>query len=460
MFNKFIQFWNIVWNSIKDAYNQTYKPQTTESNVQKYNEIKIFNFLWAVVVKLINLACIEATIDIESDSVLVDALKPYAENIQKKLKSIGRIALATGSYFVFPTTNSNGNLIHTPIEKERVFILDDDGTRITKAMVILDEFVDDKNNTFYKIGNYRLDANGDLFISYSVTDNHYKKAFLKMWEDIDGYETQFKNANCIGFGHFCSNISSVDGESLYGYPLNSRCEDVEQRLLKNRDDAQEEIDNGKSVVFADETIVREVPSEIPTVTNARSKKFKIVERLFTFRKKAGDTGPFIDIYSPQYRYETFQAYNIDLRKEYEECIGVDRGFLTPFDNGNATTATEIRRANANTIAMIDAIRDMLKDGIEQTLQADAMFLSAMGVTNINPEMYDVKIDWFDAFDDTDKQYERIANAVDRGTAEEIDEMRWLFPDLDDEKLKEKLARIADTKQTNTDQALERILAGQ
>ena len=135
-------------------------------------------------------------------------------------------------------------------------------------------------------------------------------------------------------------------------------------------------------------------------------------------------------------------------------MGTDRGFLTPFDDGKATTATEIRRANSSTIALLDKIHTAIKKGVEMTLKADAVFL------NIADDLWSVTFDFYDSFEDADKQYERLANAVDRGTAEKSDEMQWLFPNLTEEERQEKLARIKEENQVNTDMALERILQGQ
>jgi hypothetical protein len=93
------------------------------------------------------------------------------------------------------------------------------------------------------------------------------------------------------------------------------------------------------------------------------------------------------------------------------------------------------------------------DGIKATLEADAVFL------NIPLDLYTVMVDWFDAFLDEEGQYQRIANAVDRGVLEKEDELRWLYPNMTDEEIAEKLARISAQAQTNTDAALERILNG-
>ena len=94
------------------------------------------------------------------------------------------------------------------------------------------------------------------------------------------------------------------------------------------------------------------------------------------------------------------------------------------------------------------------DGIKATLEADAVFL------NIPLDLYEVTVDFFDAFLDEEAQYNRIASAVDRGVLEKEDELRWLYPNMTDEEIADKLARIQTNNQVNTDMALERILQGQ
>ena len=46
------------------------------------------------------------------------------------------------------------------------------------------------------------------------------------------------------------------------------------------------------------------------------------------------------------------------------------------------------------------------------------------------------------------------------TKREDDELKWLYTNMTDEEIADKLARISAAQATNTDQALERILAGQ
>jgi hypothetical protein len=103
--------------------------------------------------------------------------------------------------------------------------------------------------------------------------------------------------------------------------------------------------------------------------------------------------------------------------------------------------------------MVKKIQSAMFDGIKATLEADAVFL------NIPLDLYTVYVDWMDAFEDLDKQYERIVSAVDRGVLEKEDELRWLYPNMTDEEIADKLAKLEAQKQIDSDLALERILNG-
>ena len=105
-------------------------------------------------------------------------------------------------------------------------------------------------------------------------------------------------------------------------------------------------------------------------------------------------------------------------------------------------------------SLVKKIQSAMLDGIKATLEADAVFL------NIPLDLYTVMVDWFDTYEDYDKQYERIVSAVDRGVLEKEDELRWLYPNMTDEEIADKLTRIQANNQVNTDTALERILQGQ
>jgi hypothetical protein len=128
--------------------------------------------------------------------------------------------------------------------------------------------------------------------------------------------------------------------------------------------------------------------------------------------------------------------------------------LTEAEHTSNATATEVKTANVKTRSMVKKIQSAVFDGIKATLEADAVFL------NIPFDLFEVNVDFFDAFQDEQELYNRIVSAVDRGVLEKEDELRWLYPNMTDEEIADKLARIQAQGQVNTEEALNRILQGQ
>ena len=232
---------------------------------------------------------------------------------------------------------------------------------------------------------------------------------------------------------------------MYGVPLNFGCEEIEEKIFHDLEMIEAEFENGKSVIFTD-------PRNL--LKDDEKHRYTIAENIIPITQRAGQSGSQIDIFSPVLRYEgAYKSKLLDDMQQYEQQVGTDRGFLTPYDSGTAVTATEIRRANASTIALIDKIHTSIKNGVEMTLRADAVFL------NVADDLWNVAFDFYDVFEDSDAQWTRLVEAHGVGAVETEDLTRWLFPNLTAEEIEEKLGKISEQSQTNTDMALEKILSG-
>lgn len=444
MFQKLKTFWNNFWYAIKTAYNKAFK-EIPKERTQEYRDTKRINFLSIFVSKLNNLSNIESTYDVESDSIQTEHLKKLCKDIELKRFEVVSEMLGTGDYWVFPSHTSTGKLFHRYVNQEHVRILNMDGENITDIIGVIDEYIDNQNKTYLLNRRHTLDGD-TLTIETYTTDIQSNRVPFAEWADLEGV-WRFNNANHIGVGRFKSPTSNRGLSPVYGVPLNFGCEEIESKIFNDLQMIDEEFANAKSKIFADPLILRKGKDKIG------DESWRIPENVFPIDTRGGTSAANIDIFSPAIRYSEYHDKLTDDLQQYEQQVGTDRGFLTPCDTGTAVTATEIRRANSSTIALIDRIHSAIKDGVEMTLKADAVFL------NISSDLYTIKFDFFDAFSDEEQQYQRLANAVDRGIAEKSDEMQWLFPNLTREEREEKLARIDAAKQIDADAALDRILNG-
>lgn len=442
MFQKIKKFWESFWDAFKSAYNLAFKGSYTD-NTQSYYDTRHNNFLAIFVSKLNNLVNIEATFDIESNSTRTNALKDLCKDLETKRFDITSDMLGTGDLWVFPAHDGSGALYHRCIACDRVSILGMDGDRITDLLAIIDTYTDQNNRTYFLIRHHVLTGDKLTIETYTVNEDN-KRTTLDEWTDFESaYE--IAGVDNIGVGRFKSPASSRGKEPVYGVPLNYGCAEIEENVFNDLKLIETEFKNAKSKIFADPLILRKGRDK------TGDEGYQMPENIYPIDTRGGQTNAHIDIFSPAIRYSEYHAKLLDDMARYEQQVGTDKGFLTPFESTTATTATEIRRANASTIALIDKIHATIKKGVEETLKADAMILG------ISDDLYTVNINWYDPFADEDAQYQRLANAVDRGVAEKTDEMQWLFPNLTTEELGKKLERIEATKAVNTDAAIENIL---
>lgn len=441
MFDKIKTFWVTFWASMKEAYNVAFKEPVKEL-VQNYRDTERINFLSIFVSKLNNLVNTEATFDITLNSDYAEPLNELVEDLETNRFEITSEMLATGDYWVFPATDSEGNLYHRYVSQDDVRILEMDGEKVTSVIGIIDKYVGSDSKVYLLNRVHTLKGN-TLTIETYTTDSVHDKVFFEPWSQFESIYT-FSNVDNIGVGRFKSPTSSRGKSPVYGVPLNYGCKEIEDAIFNDLSMIEEEFENSKSKLFADPLILKKSNYKY---INSQGKKvseggWEIPENLFPIDTRSGQTGANIDIFSPAIRYSEFNGKLIDDMHRYEQQVGTDKGFLTPFENGNATTATEIRRANASTIALIDKIHTSLKKGLESTIKADAIFL------NLADDTYTLQIDWYDVFADETAAYNRIREAVSDGVAEKIDQMQWLFPNLSSDELEEKLSRIQQEKQAN------------
>lgn len=443
MFDKLKRFWTAFWNSIKQAYNKAFK-EPLATQVQDWRNISVINFLAIFVSKLNNLVNIEATFDVKSDSTQAERLKTLCKDLESKRFDITGGMLADGNYYVFPATNGKGELIHSYLTSDQVRILNADGDDITEAYGIIDWYTDSNNKDYFLLRHHELDNNGTLVISYSVVDKTFTPASLEKWEQYKNETYKFVGANHIGFGWYKSPSDNRGLSPIYGVPLNFGCEEIENKIFTDLKLIDDEFKNGKSVIFTD-------PRNV--LQDKETKGYKIAENIIPIQQRAGQSGANIDIFNPTLRYSEHYSKLVGDMALYERQVGTSKGILTDNETSYTATATAVKRANSDTLALIDKIRNAIDEGNKMTLQADAVFL------NVSADLWAYVSDWYDPFEEPDTQWQRLIEAKNNGAAETSDLVRWMFPKMTADEIDEKIERIKADEMANADEAVERILSG-
>lgn len=438
MFSKIATFWNVFINSIKQAYRVVKKIPT---KAQKYEDISKPNFLAIFVNTLNNLVNTQATFDIDVENASAERLLPLCEDLEDKRYRITAPMLAHGDYYVFPYFNERGELRHSYLPQCMVQIMETDGDKITEAYAIIDWTINKDNKTFYLLRHHKLDNNNNLTIQYSVEDDNAKPASVAEWEYLKDSVIIYNNVDTIGFGRYKSPADSRGHSLVEGVPLNFGCEAIEKKIFNDLEQMRKEFKNGESVIFTDPRNLLKDPEK---------NQYRLAENIIPIRQRDGSAGANIDIYNPNLRFtEHYNKYVADLAL-YERQVGTSKGILTDNETSYTATATAVKRANADTIALIDKIRTAIDKGNLETLKADAVYLGI-------PDVWTYRSDWYDPFEDPTEQWQRLTEAKQEGAAETADLVQWIFPNLTPEQIAEKIERIKAENQGARDLALERIL---
>ena len=438
-------FWSNFWGFVKKKIDQYDEEKKIQVKIQQWEDVREYNPLAIANTKLTSLVCDEATVELQTDSTLVEPLKPLADDLETKRYEICAMINGKGGCFVTMATGEDDEPYHRIIAPADVSVYRMTADKMYEVAMVIDKKIV-KHREYRLIRHHILDENGTLYVYYYTTDKSGNEEYLAEWEHYKNDNVAYYNANNIGVAYYKSPQDSR-GLSQWGVPLNFGCEEVEQSIKTARNNLDEEMRLMKTKLFADESISRKISTK-------DGDRFDLPEGIYTIRKKQGVDGTLIDSFAPSTRYNDYKQKLIDAKADWEDMVGLDRGFLTEAEHTSGATATEIRTANTKTRSFVKKIQSAMFDGIKATLEADAVFL------NIPLDLYTVTVDFFDAFQDETELYNRIVSAVDRGILEKEDELKWLYPNMTDEEIADKLARISAQAQTNTDQALERILAGQ
>ena len=438
-------FWNNFWGFVKKKFDEYDEEKKIQVKIQPWEDVREYNPLAIANTKLTSLVCDEATVELQTDSTLVEPLKPLADDLEAKRYEICSMVNGKGGAFVTMATGEDDEPYHRIIAPADVSVYRMVANKMYEVAMVIDKKIV-KHREYRLIRHHILDENGTLYVYYYTTDKSGNEEYLEEWEHYKNDNVMYIGANNIGVAYYKSPQDSRGLEPVWGVPLNFGCEEVEQSIKTARNNLDEEMHLMKSKLFADETVARKIGTK-------DGDRFDLPEGIYPIRKKAGVDGTRIDSFAPSTRYSDYKQKLIDAKADWEDMVGLDRGFLTEAEHTAGATATEIRTANTKTRSFVKKIQSAMFDGIKATLEADAVFL------NIPLDLYSLKIDWFDTYQNEQELHDRISNDIQNGF-EEIDEIiRFNHPNLTPEEIQEKIERIKATQQTNTDVALEKILNG-
>ena len=448
------QFWYNLLQKLDGKINQWLNSGNTGHKEMNADDDTLVNFFIMVLKKVLNHVFMQCDFKVTTDSTVAKPLIELCEDLQKNCYKIGFYMLGgsdtpqrISECWVVPYFETVGGvkkLFHSYLAGDRICITAMSGNKISECYMIIDGVR--RNNKIYLLcRRHRLDENGNLTITFFVANELAQEitANIPEWESMVKTEITYPGANHIGFGRYKSPVTAFENDT-YGKPLNHKCAVIEKHIQTVFGQIMQEFKHKGVKLFADKSITRNMDA------NGKPLKENVIdEYIYTVQTKEGQTS-LINEFSPAIRDSSYYAHLTKLLEDYQNLMGVNE-LITHERSGSAATATEIRTLNIDNISLEDNIRRAVREGNLETLKADGLYLG------IREDLWTYDETWADIYDDEQKRLENNLKMYENGAAEQIDLIKYWYPNLSDKEAQAKLDRINQSREQNTGSAIESML---
>lgn len=429
MFEKFMAWVAMLFGKKPKSPPEAYGAQKSE---EEYKKIDNINFALMFGQRLANIAFADSTQEItgadgQEGGKRAEIVREVLDWAFKRARKISAQVMATGGRLIVPYV-ADGQIKCDLVEQERLYILETAGEVITSAAILADSTtVNDKR--YYRWVGYTL-INGSLQIRNRITDDAGRVvpiADFEAWADLpDEYVIQ--NADKLPFAFLRCPGDNRRTKELYGTPITYGSESIIKSIRDQMRTIAREYSLTRPMLGLDATLWRRrLPGD-----GSRG--------IDDLRRTVQDSDdPFIPvdgytddqrvpwmIYAPAIRDSAMYNRLDRLFELLEKSVGTSRGILTARETANAT-ATEIRAANHDTMVMVDAVRGMWADAMDDLADAVDMLAEHFGLSPAGERGdYAIQYDWdMSLFESAEETFQQLTELQDRGAVSLAELRQWV-----------------------------------
>lgn len=460
MFEKFLAWVAMLFDRKPQTPTEAFGAQKAEAEYKRIDQI---NFALIFGQRLANIAFSDSTQDVADadgnpDGQRAAVIREPLAWAFKRARKITAQVLATGGRLIVPYV-ADGAVKCDLVEQERLYILDTAGEKITSAAILADSTVQNDRHYFRWVG-YTL-INGALQIRNRVTDeagHTLPLASFDAWKELpDEYVIQ--NMERIPFAFLRCPGDNHRTKELYGTPITYGSEAIIQQIKDQMRTIAREYTLTRPMLGLDATLWRKrLPGDGSRgIDDVRKTVQDSDDPFIPVDGYADDQRVPWMIYAPAIRDAAMYNRLDRLFDLLEKSVGTSRGILTARETANAT-ATEIRAANHDTFVMVDAIREMWNDAMDDLAAAADALAEHFGLSPAGERgNYSVTFDWdMSLFESSSETFQQLSELQDRGAVSLAELRQWARGGT----LDEAQAKIDEIKASGEhDSAIDKILTG-
>lgn len=428
----------------KFGYEKRKQDSLLRAGLYDIDDLAHISYLDIAASKITNLSCVEATNSIKSKSSLCKPLETVSETLQSLKSTISHGALTKGGFYTVPYFDDSGKIQIMPLDCDYVRILKRDGETLRDILIALETFTSKSGKIYFLIRRHKLDEFGNLQITYFATESGNElsniPSFLpEHWKYCVANPELYSSVNHIGLGYYRSPVNSRGIPTVEGVPMDFGCRDTIDKLRELDILESIEYSDGKRILFIHPSIAKYIKD------TGGKQKITLGENVYLANLTSTmSIDDYIKQFSPEIRTEKYTPRRQELYAELENCMKLSRGIFTDNITTQGATATEVRRSNAETLAFIDNVHNMLDKGDKMTLEACGIYLE------IRSELWEYVSDYYDPFADPDKQFEQIRLGVQDGAVSLANETMWLKPSLSPEDAEAEIQKAREERGSESD----------
>jgi len=404
----FVRFWNKILALFgKKQVSDDMLMQANDKFTYDYENINDINFTAIFANKLANITISDSNIDVVGDNKRAELLQEALKRLKKKLKKIVARDLGAGGVLVIPYVNRN-KIYFNIITQNRFSINKMIGDDIVDC-TIMAEHIEKNRDHYYRWADYTLE-NNNLYIRYRNTldEEPIEMTLIPEWANIE--DMSITNVDKMPFMYIKSPIDNRKEMDKYGAPITYGCDKQIAKIMKDLEQIDREYGLKEAFVGADITMFK---GDNALPVNGLYKKVN-----------AGDDN-FWEVFDPAFRDTSLYNKLMNDFALLEKQIGTSRGILTD-PLSTYQNKDEARRANQDTFAIIDDVRDSLEDGLKDFLYACDVLANYFG---LGPQgEYELSTDWsYTMLEDSTQEFSQLCQGESRGVIRRAELRQYLKP---------------------------------
>lgn len=400
---------------------KTSTTQTQYANNNKYasdyRDIRNINFTSIFANKFASLVKNESEIlvtdEYDTPSKRTEMLNNVVNKVfgQKGKKMVSRMC-GTGGVVLLPFVARNKIYVDM-IPQDRLVVNEKIGDEIYSATVLA-EIIERENLKYYRWTNYRLDEDNNYHIVSTASTEREPIALKSVpeWKEINPHIV-IPNCDKVLFAFMkCPTDNRTDNDT-YGVPLTYGCEKTIKEIYECLDQIAKEFRLKEAFVGMDDRLFGK---DGQLSTNNLFRKFR----------SGSNDADFWEIFDPAIRDSSYYNRLLNLYESLEKQIGSSKGVLTEPVTDYAT-ATEVKRGNYDTYAIVADIRQEIERGFEDFVYACNVLIDYYNLAPMSD--YKLVFNWsYSLIENSSETWTQYSQAVGMGVMKKAEARQYLISD--------------------------------